>query len=70
MYTLLFDTMEYLKRGGRIDKAAALLGSVLEINPIVGLRDGKVVPIAQERSRAEAIDHLYDLLYATAILKN
>jgi DegV family protein with EDD domain len=55
-----FDTLEYLRRGGRIGKARSFLGSVLKINPIVGLEDGEVVPISRERSRAKAIDHLYN----------
>jgi DegV family protein with EDD domain len=55
-----FDTLEYLERGGRIGKAQAFLGSLLKVNPIIGLRDGEVYPIARERSRARAIDRLYD----------
>jgi DegV family protein with EDD domain len=54
-----FDTLEYLKRGGRIGKAQALLGSVLRVNPIVSIRDGVVDPAGRARSRAKAIDHLY-----------
>ena len=34
---IAFDTLEYLKRGGRIGKAKALLGSMLKINPILGI---------------------------------
>jgi len=55
-----FDTLEYLERGGRIGKAQAFLGSMLRINPIIGLRDGEVVPFGRERSRARAINHLYN----------
>jgi DegV family protein with EDD domain len=55
-----FDTLEYLQRGGRIGKAAALMGSMLKINPIVTLRDGVVEPAGRTRSRAKAIDLLYD----------
>ena len=55
-----FDTLEYLKRGGRIGKAQAFIGSILKINPIIGLKDGEVFPIGRERSRAKAIDHLYN----------
>jgi len=54
-----FDTLEYLKRGGRIGAAQAFLGSVLKINPIITLRDGVVEPVGRTRSRAMAIDHLY-----------
>jgi DegV family protein with EDD domain len=56
-----FDTLEYLERGGRIGKAQAFLGSLLKVNPIIGLKDGEVYPLGRERSRAKAIDHLYDL---------
>jgi len=55
-----FDTLEYLERGGRIGKAQAFLGSLLKINPIIGLRDGEVYPYGRERSRAKAIDRLYN----------
>jgi DegV family protein with EDD domain len=55
-----FDTLEYLRRGGRIGRAAAFLGSVLKINPIITLKDGLVEPAGRTRSRAKALDHLYD----------
>jgi DegV family protein with EDD domain len=55
-----FDTLEYLRRGGRIGKAQAFLGSMLKINPLVTLRDGVVEPAGRTRSRAKAIDRLYD----------
>jgi len=55
-----FDTLEYLERGGRIGKAQAFLGSLLKVNPIIGIKDGEVYPCGRERSRAKAIDHLYN----------
>jgi len=55
-----FDTLEYLERGGRIGKAQAFLGSLLKVNPVIGMKDGEVHPYARERSRAKAIDHLYN----------
>jgi DegV family protein with EDD domain len=55
---LAFDTLEYLKRGGRIGKARALMGSVLGINPILGIKDGEVFPFGRERSRSRAIENL------------
>ena len=55
-----FDTLEYLKRGGRIGKAQAFLGSMLKINPLITLRDGVVEPAGRTRSRARAIDRLYE----------
>jgi len=59
---LAFDTLEYLHRGGRIGKARALMGSVLGINPILGIKDGEVFPFGRERSRRKAIEHLYDFV--------
>jgi len=55
-----FDTLEYLEHGGRIGKAQAFLGSLLKVNPIIGMKDGEVHPLARERSRAKAIDYLYN----------
>lgn len=55
-----FDTLEYLRRGGRIGRAQALLGSMLGINPFITLKDGLVEPAGRTRSRAKAIDRLYD----------
>ena len=55
-----FDTLEYLKRGGRIGRAQAFLGSMLRINPLITLKDGVVEPAGRTRSRAKAIDRLYD----------
>jgi DegV family protein with EDD domain len=55
-----FDTLEYLRRGGRIGRAQAFLGSMLKINPLITLKDGLVEPAGRTRSRAKAIDHLYE----------
>ncbi|MFC2017403.1 DegV family protein, partial [Chloroflexota bacterium] len=56
----VFDTLEYLKRGGRIGAAQAFLGSMLKVNPIITLRDGVIEPAGRTRSRAKAIDYLYN----------
>jgi DegV family protein with EDD domain len=57
-----FDSLEYLRRGGRIGKAAFFLGSKLKFNPILGLKDGEVVGFGRPRSRAKAIDYLYNFV--------
>ncbi len=57
---MCFDTLEYLKRGGRIGSAQAFLGSILKLNPVLRLKDGEVFPISRERSRAKAIEVLYN----------
>jgi DegV family protein with EDD domain len=55
-----FDTLEYLKKGGRIGRAAALMGSMIRVNPLITLKDGVVEPAGRARSRAKAMDLLYD----------
>ena len=55
------DTLEYLRRGGRIGKAGALLGSALSIKPILGLRDGHIVPLERVRTSTRAIARLEEL---------
>jgi DegV family protein with EDD domain len=61
--TIVFyvDTLEYLRRGGRIGKANALLGSALAIKPILGMRDGHVVPVEKVRTSSRAIARLEEL---------
>jgi DegV family protein with EDD domain len=54
------ETLEYLKRGGRIGKAQALLGSVLNVNPIIVLKNGVVEPAGRAHTRRGAIERLYE----------
>ena len=51
-------TLEYLARGGRIGGAKRLLGTLLRIQPVLTIQEGKVQPVAQARTRAQAIDTL------------
>ena len=57
---IVFDTLEYLKRGGRIGTAQAFLGTMLKVNPVLTIKDGLTEGVARLRSRAKAIDYLYD----------
>jgi DegV family protein with EDD domain len=57
-----FDTLEYLRRGGRIGKAQSFLGSILKINPLITLRNGVVEPAGRAHSRARAIERLYSFV--------
>jgi DegV family protein with EDD domain len=56
------DTLTYLERGGRIGKARALLGSLLNVKPILQLKDGEVVPLGRARGRPQALGRLVELL--------
>ncbi len=54
------DTLEYLRKGGRIGGAQALLGSMLSIKPIISVIDGTVEPAGRVRTRSKALRFLVD----------
>jgi len=56
------DTLEYLQKGGRIGKASALIGSLLNIKPILALTDGAVEPFEKVRGSKKALGRLAELL--------
>jgi DegV family protein with EDD domain len=56
------DTLEFLRRGGRIGGAQALLGSALNIKPILELRDGRIESVDKVRTKSKAIDRMIDLV--------
>jgi DegV family protein with EDD domain len=49
------DTLEYLQRGGRIGRAQAIAGSLLNLRPVLGIQDGEVVAVARVRGRQKAL---------------
>jgi DegV family protein with EDD domain len=57
---LLFtvDTLEFLQRGGRIGKAAAFAGTLLQVKPILSIEDGEVVPVKRVRGERKAFAEL------------
>ena len=64
------DTLDNLKKGGRIGAAGAFFGSLLSVKPIVGLVNGEVKPIARSRTRSKALDHLAQLVIDHGAPKN
>jgi len=56
----LLDTLEYVYRGGRIGKATQLLGSILNLKPLLSLQDGETVPAGRARTRFKGMDRLFD----------
>ncbi len=58
----VFDTLKYLLRSGRIGKAKALLGSMLNVKPLLTMRDGELFPAGQARTRSKGIERLFDLV--------
>lgn len=58
------DTLEYLHKGGRIGGAKALLGSILQVKPILSLKDGRIEPVESQRTKKHALARLRELVIA------
>ncbi len=58
----VLDTLEYVRRGGRIGGASALLGNMLSVKPIISLKDGAVVPVERPRTRSKAYARIVELV--------
>ena len=61
---LALETLEYLKRGGRISGAQAAIGTLLSVKPIIEIKDGKVETTERVRTRGKARERLIELLAA------
>ena len=58
----VLDTLEFVRRGGRIGSAEALLGNMLSVKPIIALKDGEVVPLERPRTRGKAYARLAQII--------
>ncbi|MGQ9626640.1 MAG: DegV family protein [Anaerolineae bacterium] len=58
----VLDTLEYVARGGRIGKAASLVGTLLSVKPIVQVLDGEVSPVGRVRSKRQALEYMVDYI--------
>ncbi len=65
----VLDTLEYLQKGGRIGRARSLLGSLLSIKAIIHVEDGEVAPFDRIRTRARALDRLFEVATQDRALK-
>lgn len=57
----MLETLEYVRAGGRIGKAQAFLGTILNIKPILGIEGGEVIPIEKVRTKAKAMERLVEI---------
>jgi DegV family protein with EDD domain len=64
---LALDTLEYLKRGGRISGARAAIGTLLSVKPIIEVKDGQVETADRVRTKGKARERLIELLTARPI---
>lgn len=58
----LLDTLEYLRRGGRIGAAKALVGGILQMKPLLTFRNSQVEPVESQRTKSKAIKSLINLV--------
>ncbi len=58
----IVDTLEYLRKGGRIGGLRSFLGSVLSVKPILHLKDGEVQPLAQVRTHTKALQRVAEIV--------
>jgi len=56
------DTLDYLRRGGRVNFTSAVLANLLRVKPILTVKDGKAVPVDRPRTRRRAIERLLSLM--------
>lgn len=64
---LALETLEYLKKGGRISGARAAIGTLLSVKPIIAVKDGEVEQADRVRTRAKARERLIELITARPI---
>jgi DegV family protein with EDD domain len=57
---ILADTLKYAVRGGRVSKTYGLLGTVLRVRALLGMRDGDLFLAGLARTRAKALEHMYE----------
>lgn len=55
------DVLDYLKEGGRIGKAAALAGKMLNVKPLIMMKDGELIPYSNVRGRKKALEKVVDM---------
>lgn len=56
------ETLEYLRRGGRVGGAAALMGNAIQLKPIINIVDGQVAALARPRTRRKATQTMLDIM--------
>ena len=70
VYLVFFvERLDYLERGGRVGPAQALLGTMLQIKPLLLMEDGDIVPLEKVRTRQAAVEKLADFVAEFATIE-
>jgi DegV family protein with EDD domain len=63
IYTVFYvDQMEYLERGNRIGRAQAVLGTMLNVKPLLFVEDGEIIPLEKVRTHEKAVEKLFEFV--------
>jgi len=65
----MLDTLEYVRRSGRVSWARARLGNLLRVKPFLEVKDGKVLSLGETRTRRKGTEHLRQLLLKQGIIE-
>jgi len=65
----MLDTLEFIRRSGRVSWARARIGTLLSVKPFIELRDGKVLSLGQVRTRMKGIRHLIELYGSQGVVE-
>jgi DegV family protein with EDD domain len=66
---VVLDTLEYVRRGGRIGRARAFLGTILRVKPVLSFKEGEVHPEERVRTRVHALDRLFQLATSFPVIE-
>ena len=58
----MLNTLEYAQRGGRLGKGAALVGTLLNVKPLISIVNGEVVPVENVRTQKRALERLIEIV--------
>ncbi len=58
----LLDTLRYIEMGGRVNRAQAMIGTMLDLKPVLGVADGQIKPLDRVRTRSRAVPRIIELL--------
>lgn len=61
-FLAMFDSLKYLVKGGRVGKAKGMLGTMLNIKPMLAMKEGIVVPVSRTRSASKGLDQMYSFM--------
>lgn len=65
----IFESLEYIRRSGRVSWAKAAVGQLLGVRPCIELKDGKVMRIGETRTRRKSLERIVELILATGPLE-